>query len=250
MEFVCTIDLNKFRSTNALWNELMLNDPWSVGYVTTLIELQPFLKKEDWELFYYNSGEERHLQISKLDIAIQSVLQNESLIRTNRSEVDKMDYKLRNLNTQFGRTKDDFCNKGKILYDKVKDNGLRLTVEECIECVRYRVICETWNGIIVREKRTIATLQQFFPNSEFKKVLGEVDYKYAVDYEIYKNGKLFVAIQIKPKSYTWNAPYILRARYANQQKNKEYTGLFKVPVFDIISDNKGSILNTDVLKNL
>lgn len=26
-EFVLTIDSNKFRSTNAMWNELMLNDP-------------------------------------------------------------------------------------------------------------------------------------------------------------------------------------------------------------------------------
>ena len=37
-EFVLKIDENKFRSTNDTWNRLMLNDPWSVGYVSTLIE--------------------------------------------------------------------------------------------------------------------------------------------------------------------------------------------------------------------
>ena len=36
-EFVLSIDTRKFSSTNALWNDLMLNDPLSVGYVSTLI---------------------------------------------------------------------------------------------------------------------------------------------------------------------------------------------------------------------
>ena len=49
-EFVNTIDLQKFASTNGAWNDLMLNDPWSVGYVTTLIELKQFKTKEEWEM--------------------------------------------------------------------------------------------------------------------------------------------------------------------------------------------------------
>ena len=48
-EFVLTIDKDKFRSTNAKWNELMLNDPWSVGYVSTLIEAANWKNKEEWE---------------------------------------------------------------------------------------------------------------------------------------------------------------------------------------------------------
>jgi hypothetical protein len=51
MEFVLNIDANRFRSTNASWNALMLNDPWSVGYVTTLIELVPFAKKRIGRIF-------------------------------------------------------------------------------------------------------------------------------------------------------------------------------------------------------
>ena len=46
-EFVLGIDKEKFRSTNAKWNELMLNDPWSVGYVSTLIEAANWKNKED-----------------------------------------------------------------------------------------------------------------------------------------------------------------------------------------------------------
>ena len=30
-EFILPIDRTKFSSTNSAWNDLMLNDPWSVG---------------------------------------------------------------------------------------------------------------------------------------------------------------------------------------------------------------------------
>jgi hypothetical protein len=50
-EFVLCIDENKFRSTNEKWNELMLNDPWSVGYVSTLIETVAWKTKEEWEQY-------------------------------------------------------------------------------------------------------------------------------------------------------------------------------------------------------
>ena len=250
MEFILPIDFAKFRSTNSTWNSLMLNDPWSVGYVTTLIELIPFVKKEDWEDFYYNSGEERELHLLELDGNTQKILQDELLIKNNKSTVLQMGYDLKNFNTQYGRTKLRLYKKGEILFEAIKNNGFGLTVDECFECIRFRVICETWNGVIVREHNTIQTLKKQFPNSEFRKVCGEVDYKYAVDYEIYKNGILKSAIQIKPKSYTMNAPYIQKARYANKNKNMAYFNSFNVSVFDVISDSKGIILNPDVLKNL
>ena len=59
-EFVLGINKDKFRSTNAKWNELMLNDPWSVGYVSTLIEASNWKSKEEWEETYYASGAVRN----------------------------------------------------------------------------------------------------------------------------------------------------------------------------------------------
>ena len=64
-EFVLTIDKEKFRSTNAKWNELMLNDPWSVGYVSSLIETQNWQSKEEWEETYYASGHRRNMYIEQ-----------------------------------------------------------------------------------------------------------------------------------------------------------------------------------------
>ncbi len=250
MEFTLTINPEKFRATNATWNNLMLNDPWSVGYVTTLIELKTFEKKEEWEDYYYESGAKRLELISKLDINTQKLVNDESLIRVNKAAVNQLSWDLKNINTQYGRTKDQLAKKGQILYDAVKNTGIGITIEECAECVRYRVICETWNGVIVRERNTIQTLKKQFPNAEFKKVSGEMDYKYAVDYELIVNGKLKAALQIKPQSYTWNAPYIQIARNANKKKNQDYCNTFGVQVFDIIADSKGNIINSDVLKYL
>ena len=48
-EFKVGIDADLFRSTNDAWNKLMLNDPWSVGYVTSLIESKQWKSKEEWE---------------------------------------------------------------------------------------------------------------------------------------------------------------------------------------------------------
>ena len=250
MEYILTIDAEKFRSTNAPWNNLMLNDPWSVGYVTTLIELVPFEKKEDWENFYYESGQKRELEIAKLSTDLQSTVNDEALIRVNKNEVNQLSWDLKNLNTQYGRTKERLEKKGLILFNEVKNNGLGLTLEDCIECVRFRVICETWNGVIVRERNTVQNLLKQFPNTEFRKVSGEMDHTFAVDYELYKNGVLTSAIQIKPQSYTLNAPYIQKARNANKYKNQEYLKKFGVQVYDVISDSKGNIVNADVLKNL
>lgn len=125
-----------------------------------------------------------------------------------------------------------------------------MTLEECIECVRFRVICDTWNGVIFREANTIKNLRSIFPLFEFRKTSGEVDYTYAVDYEVFQGGRQLFGLQIKPKSYTWNAPYILNARRANSVKNRTYTNLKGVPVFNVISKSNGEIENIEVLDQI
>ncbi len=237
-EFVLPIAPEKFKSTNAPWNALMLNDPWSVGYVTTLIELGSFEKKEDWERFYYESGQQRAVLLAQLTPHWQATLNNESLIRLDRQAIRQMAWHFKNLNTQYGRTQEDLYRKGRLLYETVKNNGLGLTVEDCFVCVQFRVIGETWNGVMVREKNTIVTLAKHFPDVDFKKVSGEIDHRYAVDYELYKDGVLSVALQIKPRSYTWTAPYIQKAKSANLHKNRAYFERFGVPVYGIGRDTK------------
>jgi hypothetical protein len=56
--------------------------------------------------------------------------------------------------------------------------------------------------------RSINTVSKQLPTTEFRKVASEIDHKYAVDYELYKHGKLIGVTQVKPKSYIRKAVYI------------------------------------------
>lgn len=246
-EFVLGIDPNKFRSTNAAWNDLMLNDPWSVGYVSSLIEAKEWSSKEEWEETYYASGKQRRSMINNDSL----ILDDFQLQRYDRSKINSLSCDKKNLNYQKGRTKEDLMKKAEYLSIEVKNRGLGLTLEECFECVRFRTICETWNGIIARENNTVARLKSTFPNIEFCKTDGEKDHKYAVDFELKREGKLLCGIQIKPKSYTiGNVSYLVNARTANARKYASYKNDFGVDVYNIISKTNGEILNPDILQTI
>src|SRR5882724_3149153 len=137
-EFVNELDTGKFESTNGIWNQLMLNDPWSVGYVTTLVESRIFKSKEDWEEYYYSSGDQRNIQLSNLSKEIADKMNDEQLIRVNKSQIETMSWNLKNLNFQFGRTKNQIAVKGKILFAEALKRNIDITEEECIEAVRFR----------------------------------------------------------------------------------------------------------------
>lgn len=131
-EFVLSIDKDKFRSTNAKWNELMLNDPWSVGYVSTLIEAADWKSKEEWEETYYASGKVRNALIEQKaeNLGCSKEFFNDITVPYDKSKYYKLSWDIKNINTQRGRTKEDFQEKGKILYEAVKNNGYGLTLDE------------------------------------------------------------------------------------------------------------------------
>ncbi|PCJ84098.1 MAG: hypothetical protein COA57_09920 [Flavobacteriales bacterium] len=249
-KFELTIDKNIFERTNSLWNELMLNDPWSVGYVSTLIESKNFQVKKEWEEFYYHSGENRNKLIKQLTIDKQEMLNNEQLIKTNKNVINKLNWNLKNLNTQYGRTKSQLKHKGEILFKTSQKIGIQISEAECFEAVRFRTICQTWNGIIIQERNTIKNLKQTFSNCVFEKTKGDFDHKYAVDYILNRGNEKICGIQIKPKSYTYDTPYLRKAKEANRKKNNEFKEQFGCPVFNIISKSNGEIINKGHLKEI
>lgn len=227
------IDSQKFRFTNGLWNELKLNSPLSVGYVTTLIESRTFSSKEEWRNFYFESGAER-LKIAK----------QENLPLSSYSK------RAKELQSYYGRTEEELRQKGKILYDAIcqKENPLGITLAECIYMVKFRVIGETWNGVVIREHHTVQTLQKQYPSFTFHKVDGKTDFEYAIDYEVYEGSHLLCAIQIKPFSYKQGtSPEILQAKKTNLFKNNLYEQSRHVQVLYVYSNTKGDILNPEIL---
>lgn len=222
------INIQKFRSTNAIWNEMKLNSPMSVGYVTNLIESRTFTSKEEWRDFYYASGQER------LDCL--------------KTKGYSKDYHL-----NYGRTEEELKTYGKQMFDEIQRRGntLNITLAECVFMVKFRVMGETWNGVIMREKNTIDTLEKQFPTLTFLKVDGADDYKYAIDYEVYFGETLISAIQIKPLSYEkGNSPEIMKAKYANKAKNELYVEEKNVPVHYVYSKIDGTILNPEIISRI
>lgn len=226
----------------------MLNSPWSVGYVTSLIETKTWSNKEEWERFYYESGEERAKHI--LDPYTQ-ILNDFELVRYDPLKISTLSWSLRDINYNYGRTLDDLKAKANVLHQFMISKSIDISFEVCLECVKFRIIGETWNGVIIREKNTIMSLQRIFPEIEFRKTSGDIDHTYAIDYELYKNNNLLAAIQIKPQSYiTGYAHYLVAAREANKRKNLAYTSLNDVPVMDVISKSNGEILNHEIIQIL
>ncbi len=249
-KFVNHLNQSKFRRTNSPWNELMLNDPWSVGYVSSLIESKIFRNKEEWEAYYYESGKERLAKMSEFSLKNQTLLNNESLIKYEKDRVHRFTQGFKELNWNYGRTKLELNLKGEMLHGHIKNKHTDISLKDCQAAVRFRVICETWNGIVLREHNTVDVLKKRFPHVTIVKKEGDFDYKYAVDYELYNRQNLICAIQIKPKSYLRSTSYVAIAKAANKKKNQLYFSEFDKPVIDVISKHDGSIINKEVIQKI
>lgn len=81
-----------------------------------------------------------------------------------------------------------------------------------------------------KRENTVQTLLKLFPILEFRKISGEIDYQYATDYEVFKNNELKIAIQIKLKSYLYNAQCTQNAQRVYKAKNRLYTKDFRVSI--------------------
>lgn len=246
-EFTNRLDKSLFESTNESWNDLFLNSPWSVGYVTDLIHDKPFRQKEHWENYYYESGNRRNILIGEKYQDKEQILNDFTL---PKFEFIKFPKNIKEINQTYGRTKSQLAEKGKALYLESIRRKINISEEDCIECVRFRVICQTWNGVVIRERRAIKEMSEILPNVSFEKTTGDFDYKYAVDFEVKYLNRILCGIQIKPPSYYYNRPYTNKARYANKKKNEIYKTEFSRPVFDIIYDNKIGIKNPKNIKEI
>lgn len=234
------VDIKKFRSTNGIWNKEKFNSPWLWGFVSKLAG-SDFDSKEEWIEFYYKSGEERLRIISTLSKDDQ-----EMLLRFGFNAPDGLSKETQKYNLYYGRTRDELLSQAKIMYNKISSD---ITLEEWIKMVEYRILKETWNGI-AREKNTICALEESVSDDlglRFEKISPQEDFKYAVDFELFKDNELVYGIQIKPPSYMANKPYLEKAKKANYFKNQKYKNDKGVDVLYVYSETDGKILNEEVM---
>lgn len=245
------MDKKKFQYTNRFWNEKGLNTTWSIGCVSELINRGTFRTKEEWAEFYFNSGEERLKELKVLNLS-EDIKRKVITLSPSRD----LPREIKLLNYTYGRTREGLRFKGEVLYNAVcKDgNKLGLTKKECIYAVFYRVIAETWNGIMGREVKTVSVLKKLLENKgyslELKKTDGVFDYNYEVDYQVYLLDKLICGLQIKPESYAKDSPELQSAKEINQRKNEKYNKDFNKRVLYMYSTHHGYIKNIDVVNEI
>lgn len=243
------VDYEKFKSTNQLWNEIGLSEGWSVGYVSQIIKSKKFHKKEEWYDFYFKSGQERLDLISKLPEQ-----EKQKILNGKRKDYTGLNS---NLNLYYGRTKAEIAQKGNILYNAIVKTGnpLDIKIWECQFIAFFRTVCETWNGIMIREINTKEKIENYFQGKgKFISLIdtsGKFDYSYAVDFELYYEGEILCGLQIKPKTYqNKKIGYINDAHNMNISKNEKYKNQYGRDVYYIYSDQNGFIHNHEILTEI
>lgn len=112
-----------------------------------------------------------------------------------------------------------------------------LSEDICFDYVKFRVLGQTWNGML-NEISLIYELKEEFPNIDFKKADYDLDENYFTDWEAYSNDKLFLGLQIKPITYMYmNTPYQNQAKLNHERQRTNYKEKFKVPHFLIYYEN-------------
>lgn len=126
----------------------------------------------------------------------------------------------------------------------------KLDLETCFNYTKFRVLGQTWNGIL-NEIDLIDVLRKEFPNIEFRKADYDLDENYFTDWEVYSNGKLILGLQIKPITYMYmNTPYQNQAKLNHEQQMIKYKEKFRVPHFLIYYENNSIYEKEKVLEKI
>jgi len=104
--------------------------------------------------------------------------------------------------------------------------------------VHFRVIGQTWNGMI-NEENIIKELEKEYLNIYFLKTEYEKDEQYFTDWEAWHRKTLLFGIQIKPISYSkMFTPYQLKAKENHKKQSDKYSKKYGVPHIIIYYENK------------
>ena len=182
-------------------------------------------KFSEWESFYLNSGEERKELLKEY--------------------LPKEDFK--KVNTEYGRTKKDLI---KIAKDFNKH--LNLPLKTVYNYVYIRVIDESWIGY-KRELKAFEVLKEecsCYNGIEVCKTEFKKDKDYSIDFEIKKDNKVILGIQLKSITYYLSSSKgNLDAKEVNSIKQKKYKNEFKTPVLNLyIASKEGRIVNIKTLR--
>lgn len=209
-----------FKDSNRFWNELNLNHRSNIGSVMYLAKLSGAKSYDNWVKFYFKSGEDR------------------LKLRKNYKSLDE----LVKINQNYGRTEEELIEMAKTL-----SMGMGISLELAYNFVYIRVIDETWLGLR-REEKTFNLIKKELIKYKVFRIEHtdvETDFHYAVDYEIKKDGKTILGIQLKSSNYLISSK-IDYVKDMNKDKNHEYSKTFGVPVMYLYM-KEDELINMDEL---
>ena len=201
----------KFRSTNKMWNDLGLNQKKNIGAVIFLAKQSKAKTFEEWERYYFESGEKRNELLSK----------------------SHTEYELKKINNEHGRTKEDLLEIAKEFQKHID-----LPLETVYNYVYIRVIDETWIGHS-RELKAMRTIT--IECEKFGLTVSDVDYymdmTYAIDFEVKRNNNPILAIQLKSVKYRDSTLVAVdEIKTINKEKNAAYTSRYGADVLYLYTD--------------
>ena len=203
----------EFNATNNVWNEMNLNHVNNVGAVMALVKNSKATTYEEWERYYLSTGAKR--------------LEKLPTVTDNKEKY--------NLNRFNGRTEEELLEVAKKFA-----KGANLSVETAYNYVYCRVIDETWVGYEkeLRVLERIQSLCRLYPNLTASGVNSYTDTNYAVDFEVRKNRKVVLGIQLKSTKYRdSHLAAVNDVKRINHIKNTKYTNDFGAQVLYLYYEN-------------
>lgn len=241
-----------FHSTNEDWNVLKLNLSWVIGSLSQLFRDSKARYPDYWERFYLRSGEERKKRLLSLSDEKRKILEDFTLPYTNPTLYRKLSQDEKEINIKYGRTLEDLQKVADYFFRHLqnKPSFSSITSSMCRDYVLIRVIDETFIGF-QREIKTVSFLKYRFPALTFETVSSEIDTRYAIDVEVYRQNSLLFALQIKSSKYLNSHMNIMNeVKSMNERKNKQYEKEFNVPIYYVYAKADGYIFNREILNTI
>ena len=218
----------EFRDTNKPWGDLHLNSYKNVGAVMALVKESNATTFEEWEHYYFKTGEQRK--------SILAAATEENPLSTDE---------LNNLNYNFGRTASDLLKIADTLASKCN-----ISLQNAYNYVYIRILDETWKGYEteLNAAKAMEPICSQYSNLTISHADLVKDNKYAVDFEIFQGSNLLLGVQIKPTTYrdSFN-PGVIRDKKTNQIKNEAYLNEFGAKVLYLYTD-WGKVVNMNELQ--
>ena len=243
--FINYLPKNIYKFLNSIWTDMHYGSPHIIGLLFSMVEETAYPSWKKWEEHYYLSGNQRIELLQRLSEDFK-----ERALNPGRFSKKEISWPIYEVNYFHGRTKNEVFNIAKSLHNNSHRSfpDLDISFSETLEFVRFKIIGEPWNQLLIRYTRTVSELRNMVPQIQIKRAKIEFVKNYGFQGLITKNDKPRAGIQVK--SAGWLKQFnLLRNQIRNsEEKVNAYKEEFGTEVFTFFSRLDGFIVNSEESK--